>query len=153
MTPTDSQVYESYLPLYDTIPENWEEARGFIVEQLKRISIAINTREIGYYINDQILTGKQFIPVTEDPTQYRDVFRIVIPTGPLVIGTNTIAHGLPFDENFTLVDMWVAATNTTTFTASVITDDHVTMNVTDVVIDSLAAYTEGFLIIEMVLQN
>jgi hypothetical protein len=63
----DSQVYESYVPVYDSVPEKWEDARQFLVEQLKKISNAVNNREIGYYINDQILSGKQFIGLQATP--------------------------------------------------------------------------------------
>src|SRR5271154_1357818 len=133
----DSQVYESYVPVYDTVPESWDKARPFLVEQLKKISNAVNHREIGYLINDQVLTGKQFIALPATPMQFRDVFRIVIPTGPLISGVNPgIAHGVKFDANFTLIDLWVSGTDTVAFIASVITDDHVTMNAVDVIIDS-----------------
>ena len=153
-TSVDSQVFESYVPVYDTVPEDWEEARQFLVEQLKKISNAVNHREIGYYINDEMLSGKQFIGLTATPRQYRDIFRIVVPTGPLVAGLNPPkAHGVNFDANFTLIDLWVSGTDTVGFLASVITDDNVIMNAIDVIITSPRAYTEGFIFIEYTLEN
>ena len=46
----DSQTLESYVPVYDVVPEKWEEARPFLVEQLKKISEGVNTREIGFFL-------------------------------------------------------------------------------------------------------
>jgi hypothetical protein len=69
------------------------------------------------------------------------------------MGINTVAHGVDFDDNFTLIDLWVSGTDTVAFMASVITDDNVTMNATDVVINSPRAYDEGFIFIEYILEN
>lgn len=62
MNTLDSQEFESYVPVYDTIPEKWEDARAFIVEQLKKISTAVNIREIGWLLDQELLSGKAFIP-------------------------------------------------------------------------------------------
>jgi len=114
----NSQIFESYLPVYDTCPEKWEEARQFFVEQLKKISNAVNIREIGWFLDEELLSGKQFIPsataaVTQGTApQYRTIFRKVIDTGilPSVPGTpKLIPHGINVTENFTLVQIYGAA--------------------------------------------
>lgn len=112
-----SQIFESYVPVYDACPENWEEARQFLVEQLKKVSNAVNIREIGWFLDEELLSGKQFIPsstsgITQGTEpQYRTVFRKVIDTG--VLPNNTIKfvpHGLTITDDFTLVQMYGAAT-------------------------------------------
>ena len=62
MTYNSSQIFESYIPVYDAVPEGWEQARPFIVEQLKALANAANIREIGWYLDEELLSGKQFIP-------------------------------------------------------------------------------------------
>jgi hypothetical protein len=153
MTPLDSQEFESYIPVYDTVPEQWEDARAFLVEQLKKISNAINVREIGWLLDEELLSGKQFIPGlapagNSSPQQFRQVLRKVIDVSPLVIGANVFPHGIVFDINFTLIDMWVAATNSGTLIAEVITDDHVTLDATNINITSPGAFDRSFCILE-----
>lgn len=48
MTPFDSTVFDSYVPVYDVMPETWEEARPALLEFIKKLSNAINVREIGF---------------------------------------------------------------------------------------------------------
>lgn len=114
----NSQVFESYVPVYDVCPENWEEARQFLVEQLKKISNAVNIREIGWFLDEELLSGKQFIPsatagVTQGTApQYRTVLRKVVDTGqlPAVPGVpKLIPHGITVTESFNLVQIYGAA--------------------------------------------
>jgi len=150
-----SQQLESYLPVYDTVPETWEEARQFLIEQLKKISNAVNVREIGWFLDQELLSGKQFIPGAATPPQVRSVFRKVINTGGLVIGLNpAIPHGITFDINFTLVDLWVAATNSTAFTAiNMSNPQNVTIDATNIIITSTAAFNRSFCIMEFMLEQ
>lgn len=118
MIPTDSQTLESYLPVYDAIPKTWEEARPFIVEQLKKISDAVNIREIGWFLDEELLSGKAFIPGSNDvldgdtSVRYRTMLRKVIDFGPLpAAGVKSVPHGIVFDNNFTLIQIWASATD------------------------------------------
>jgi len=152
-----SQELESYLPVYDTIPEKWEEGRQFLVEELKRISNVVNSREIGFYLDQELLTGKAFIPVTaipgNNPGQFRQVFRMVIEVGPITAVTITVAHGITFDVNFTLVDLWAAATNQSTFDATIFgNSDTISMNSVDVIIVSNGVYNVCNVVIEYMLE-
>lgn len=113
----NSQIFESYLPVYDSCPEKWDEARQFLVEQLKKISNAVNAREIGWFLDEELLSGKQFIPsattgITQGTApQYRAIFRKVIDTGALPNNTiKFIPHGLSVTDNFTLIQMYGSAT-------------------------------------------
>lgn len=155
---TTSQEFESFLPVFDTVPENWDDARQFLVENLKKISNAINDREIGFYLNEELLSGKQFIPLvsmsgpsSSNSQQFRTILRKVIDVSPLVIGANVFAHGITFDVNFTLIDLWVSATNSTTFTAVTMSDpQNVTMDATNINITSTAAYDRAFAFVEYI---
>ena len=119
----DSQNLESYVPVYDVVPKNWEEARPFIVEQLKKLAEAANVREIGFYLDQELLTGKSFYPganiIAEGGSsqQFRSILRKIVPiVGISVAGNpNTTAHEITVDNNFTLIQLWASATNSTTF--------------------------------------
>lgn len=118
MIPSDSQQLESFVPVYDAVPDSWEEARPFLVEQLKRISNAINIREIGWFLDEELLSGKAFIPgataLSDLSTSqvFRQVLRKVIDFGPLpAAGTKAVPHGITIDANFTLVQIYAAATD------------------------------------------
>lgn len=146
----NSQNFESYVPVYDMVPEKWEEARQFLVEQLKKVSNGINAREIGYFLDEELLSGKQFIsaPGVSPPNQFRSVFRKVIDCSPLVMGANSFAHGITFDVNFTLIDCWVSATDSVGFTAITMVYDQVDLDATNININSPAAYDRAFCTLE-----
>lgn len=151
--PNNSQIFESYVPVYNAIPEKWDEARVFIVEQLKKITNSLNVKEIGFLLDEELLSGKSFIPgVTiagNNPGQFRQVLRKVINVGPLAAGLNAgVSHGITFDANFTLIDIWVAGTNSSTFTATNINPNDVLMNATQIVITSPQAFDRAFCVVE-----
>jgi len=157
MIPLDSQVFESYVPVYDVAPTTWEEGRGFLVEQIKKLAFAINIREIGWLLDEELLTGKAFIPgvnnVLDGGTsqQYRQVLRKVVDVGPLISGVNPAKlHGITFDANFSLIDLWVAGTNSTTLTARNISGNDVLMTATSLVITSPQAFDRAFTFIEYI---
>jgi len=117
MNPNQAQFFESYVPVYDVVPENWEDARGFITEQLKKLANAVNVREIGWFLDEELLSGKQFIPsnatalLQETAPQFRTILRKVVDCGTLPnAGIKTVPHGIVFDNNFTLLNLYGAAT-------------------------------------------
>lgn len=145
MQPEDSQKLESYVPVYDAAPEKWEDARPFLVEQLKKITTSLNTREIGWYLDEELLTGKAFIPGVNNATggtsqQFRSILRKVIDFGPVTIGLNQRPHGIVVDANFSLIDLWAAVTVSTTLTALPIPSgggDAISMDSTNIYIISI----------------
>ncbi len=154
MNSMDSQEFESFVPVYDMVPEKWEEARQFLVEHLKKISNAVNIREIGWFLDQELLSGKQFIPginISGTNQQFRTVLRKVVDVSPLVAGLNVgVNHGIIFDANFTLIDLWVSGTNSGTLTARRITGNDVIMNATQLVITSPQAFDRAFAFIEYI---
>lgn len=122
--PSDNQQLEAYLPVYDVVPSKWEDARPFLVEQLKRIAIAVNIREIGWFLDEELLSGKAFIPGADNVAVgstnqiFRQVLRKVINFGALPnAGTKSVAHGITFDSNLSLVFMGAYATDPVGLTA------------------------------------
>lgn len=154
MTSQTSQEFESFLPVYDAVPEKWEDARPFLVENFKKISNAVNVRTIGWLLDEELLSGQQFIPgttISGNPQQFRSVLRKVINLGALVAGVNPgVNHGITFDVNFTLIDLWVSGTNSTTFTARRITGNDVLMNATQIVVTSPQAFDRAFAFVEYI---
>ncbi len=150
----DSTNLDSYLPIYDSIPETWEEGRQFLVENLKKISDMVNIRQIGWYLDDELLSGQQFIPVPTSVQEYRSVFRKVLDSGPLVAGANIFPHGISFSNRFTLTHMYAAATNSGTLVAIPIPNDveRLEMDATNVTITVNDAYDRSFVIIEYMLE-
>ena len=151
----DSQQLESYVPVYDTVPEKWEDARPFLVEQLKKITNAVNIREIGWFLDEELLSGKAFIPGVNvsgnaSPQQFRQVLRVVVPFGSLSIGANTAAHGVTVDANFTLVQLYGAATNTSLLIGEPIPNgnDTISYTSTDIIITVAAAYNIAYAVME-----
>lgn len=118
MIPIDSQNLESYVPVYDAIPDEWQDARAFVVEQFKKLANAVNLREIGFYLDQELLSGKAFIPGINETLdqgnsqQFRTVLRKVIDFGTLPNATTkSVLHEIIVDYNFTLVFMGAYATD------------------------------------------
>lgn len=153
MTYNSSQKFESFVPVYDAIPEKWEDARDFTVEMFRKVSNAINVREIAFYLEEELLSGGQFVPSTTSQGEFRSIFRKVIPCNPLIVGANSFAHGITFNANFTLVDLWVSATNSTTFNATTFVGTEVNMNATNINITSPAAYDRAWAFVEYILES
>ena len=155
MTTPTAQDFEAFVPVYDTVPETWEEGRQFLVEQLKKISNAVNVREIGWLLDEEYLSGQQFIPganVTAESQQFRSVLRKVVDCSPLVVGVNTFAHGIPFDANFTLMQLYGAATNSGTLVAVPLPNavDTLSMDATNINITATAAYNRCFVVVSYI---
>lgn len=154
----DSQILESYVPVYDVVPEKWEDARPFIVEQLKKVSTAVNIREIGWFLDEELLSGKAFIPGTindlDDGTsqQYRQILRKVIVFPGLAPGVNVQPHDIIVDSNFSLIQLFGAATNATTLTGEPIPNgaDTISYDAVNIIITVAAAYTRAWAVFEYI---
>jgi hypothetical protein len=157
MSSYDSQFFEAYVPVYDAVPEKWEDARPFLVEHLKKISNAVNIREIGWLLDQEYLSGQSFIPGViptgnTTPAQFRSVLRTVINCSPLVAGLNQFSHNITVDVNFTLIQLWGAATNSVTFVAEPLPNgtDTLSINATKVLINTTAAWDRAYVVISYI---
>lgn len=154
----DSQNLESYVPVYDAAPKSWEEGMPFIVEQLKKLANAVNAREIGFFLDQELLSGKAFIPGVNiaieggSSQQFRTILRKVIVFPGLSIGVNTQPHEIMIDANFSLIQLFGSATNATALTGEPIPNgaDTISYNSTDIIITVAAAYDRAWAIIEYI---
>ena len=161
MSSSSSQNLEEFLPLYDAIPEEWEQARQMLVERVKKISLAVNNRQIANFVSAEVLSGQKFD--SSQPQEFRDGFRKVINFGALPNATTkTIAHGIKFDSNFTLTNLYLSATDPAGFTAFSVQNYSLTagpsilirMDATNIIVtttNDFSAYTRSFVIIEYLL--
>jgi hypothetical protein len=150
-----SQEFESYVPVYDAVPDKWEDARPFIVEQLKRLANAVNVREIGWFLDEELLSGKQFYPGQGDnPGTFRTILRKVV-TSALTAGVNTIAHGITVDANFTLMTLYAAATNHGALTSEPIPNgsDTITMTATNFIVTVAANWDTCNIVCEYIQES
>lgn len=158
MTNQNSEIYQAYLPVYDSIPEKWDEAKPFFVETLKKISNIVNTHERGFYIDEEIISGQQFFPSSTTSDPFRSTLRKVIDfkTLPTAGTTKSVAHGIAFNSSFTLTRLYGAATNPTGLIAIPLDSIHggtreLWMDATKVYVKSSvddSAYTRCLIIIE-----
>lgn len=156
--PLDSQNLESYVPVYDVAPKNWEEGRAFLVEQLKKYGNALNVREIGFYLDQELLTGKAFIPGVNNggdggsSQQFRTILRKVIVFPGLTAGVNTQPHEVTVDANFSLIQLWGSATNATALTGEPIPNglDTISYDATNIIITVAANYTRAWSVMEYI---
>ncbi len=165
-TPIDSQQLESYVPVFDDLPNTWDAARPILVEHLKKISNGLNDREIGFFLDEELLSGKAFFPsatvVPGNPQQMRQILRKVIDFGTLPnAGTKSVAHGITFDINFSLMTLYFAATDPVNFLAfgleywsqNPAEDIILNMDVTNVNVKTTAnysTYTRCYVVIEYI---
>lgn len=150
---SNSQNFESYLPVYDAVPDDWRDARPFLVEMLKKISNEVNRREIGWFLNEEVLTGKQFFSsLSSSPPQFRSIFRKVIDFSPLPIGTTSKPHTIKVDINFSLIELFGSATNSMTFSGTPINQPNINYDSVNINITSAAAYDRAYAIISYILE-
>ncbi len=158
MIPIDSQNLESFVPVYDAAPKTWEEALPFIVEQLKKLANAVNVREIGFFLDQELLSGKAFIPGSNiiadggSSQQFRTILRKVITFPGLTIGVNTQPHDIMIDANFSLIQLFGAATDAVALTGEPIPNgtDTISYDATNIIITVAAAYTRAWAVIEYI---
>lgn len=158
MTTSESQRLESYVPVYDVVPENWDDSRPFLVEQLKSYGNALNTREIGFFLDEELLSGKQFIPGVNNASdggtsqQFRSILRKVITFPGLTAGVNTQPHGITINSNFSLIQLWGSATNASAFTGEPIPNasDTISYDATNIIITVSANYDRAWAFFEYI---
>ena len=164
----DSQNLESYVPAYDVAPDTWDQAMPFIVEQLKGLANAVNVRTIGFYLDQEVLTGNSFIPginIASDggsSQQFRSILRKVIDFGTLPNAMKkSVPHEITFDGNFSLIQMYLSATDPVNFLAfglmywSNSTPGSIILNMDDTNVNvtttsDYTAYTRSFVVIEYI---
>lgn len=152
------------MPIYDVLPDKWEEAKDSLVERLRKISNAINIRPVGWEIDTEINTGKKYIP-QPGSIEYREISRYTLEVGPLPNNaTKTVAHGLTkIDATFRMISMWGGATDTATFVSIPLPYASITANPVEISVDATnfiiktnsdySAFDHAVIIIEYTYEN
>jgi hypothetical protein len=164
----------SNLPINDLIPENYpipEEQEQLLIklyQYFNSLAMVINTKPNGSYIDQEVLTDKQFIPTfstdTSSNIKPRDVFRVVVDTGALPnSGTSTTAHGITLDSNSSVISIYGGATDPNTdyiplpyVVVGGTNGVEVSMDTTNINIktkSNYSAYTRSFVIVEYIKQT
>ncbi len=164
MTVPPSNEFNQQVPVYEALPEEWEKARGSLVERSKELANAINIRTVGWQIDFEIVTGKKFMPVSGSQ-EFRDILRKTIEIGALPNNsTKNVAHTITnVNDNFRLMSMLGAATNPITFQslplpyASVAGNDvEIKMDDTNITINTnfdYSAFTDSVVVLEYTTRN
>lgn len=108
-------------------PEQYnDDFRLQLRKYLNDITIALNVKENGFYLEDETPTGAIFIPIfTTDGatnTKFRPMFRTVVDFGALPNNsTKTVPHGISTTQNYSVVHLYGAATQpgASTLTSSI----------------------------------
>ena len=110
---TPSNDFDSYIPVYSSIPEEWEDSRQFLTERLRELTDGVNARDFAQYIDRNTLNGQLWLPGTGNVL--RDNFRKVINIAPLpdfgVTSPKNVAHGITFSEDTCITRFYGAASN------------------------------------------
>jgi hypothetical protein len=156
-----------FLTPYESIPEKWEKAREFFIEELRKIVDGINSRDNGTYIDFELPNGQQWFK--ENQTDLKNGFRKVVKISLPNFGvTNpyTKAHGITTTQNMIVTRLYGCATDpgASTLTSAIplpfldmFTGNHISLEIdqTNIILRSLAggnysAYTNGYVVIEYI---
>jgi len=108
---TSNLLQQNYI-----IPEDPSEKDYKLREYLNNIAKALNNKDSGLYDAVETITGQQFLPTFSTTTganaTFRQVLRKVVNFGSLPnTGTKSVAHGITFNNNFSVTRVYAAATN------------------------------------------
>jgi hypothetical protein len=89
-------------------------------QNLGNMATAINSKESAVYDTQEFVTGGVYFPsvgltsqTVQTPRQ-RQIVRTVVNFGPLTnVGLNQVAHNIPFNSGYTLVQMYGGVTDAT----------------------------------------
>jgi hypothetical protein len=99
----------------DVNSNEFKELLVRLYQNVNNISLVLNTKSTGYYINEEFVSGKLFFnPISNDPLQLRPGFIKVINTGALGAGVTAINHNIAVTNTFKWMFIYGAATNTGT---------------------------------------
>lgn len=149
-----SEDLQAFIPVYESIPDKWEEAQQFLTEFFRKVSIGINSRERGFYVDDEILSGQMFFPGIGD--DYRGVFRKVVNFGTLPnTAAKSVAHGLTIDSNVSFTRLYGMATDPVSLKGIPLPCRTIDLEITSTSIiitttSNRSSYTRCFVVIEYI---
>lgn len=99
----------------DVNSDEFKELLVRLYQNVNNISLVLNTKVTGYYINEEFVSGKLFFnPTFSGPLDLRPGFIITIDTGALGAGVTAVNHGIIVTNIFKWMFIYGAATNTGT---------------------------------------
>ena len=91
-----------------------------LYQNLNTISLALNLKDTGYYVQEEFVNGQAFFPnptlssTTATNPVHRQVFRKVVNFGALPNNAlKSVAHGLTITNTFTFTRIYATASDTT----------------------------------------
>jgi len=139
-----------------------------LYQNLNRMSLALNTKDSGYYVTNEFATGQNFFPnpanssATPQGPVFRQVIRAVVNFGALpVTGAKSVPHNLTITPGFTFTCIYATSSNTSgleyipipyaTNTANDAIELYVTSeNVVITTASDYSAYTVTYVILEYI---
>lgn len=133
-----------------------------LYQNINNISIALNLKDSGYYVQQEFMTGQVFFPDANSSDDGRQSFRAVVNFGALPNNTTlSIPHGINVFNSFVFTRIYGCASNQITMnylpipyasatTAKIIelyadsTNVYITTN------SNLSSYTQTYIILEYV---
>ena len=107
--------------LKETEPE-LKELLVRLYQNLNRISLALNTKDSGFYVTNEFVTGSIYFPnptlssATSQTPAMRQTFRLVVNFGALPnTTTKSVPHNLTPNTSWTFTSIYGCASNTTSF--------------------------------------
>ncbi len=133
-----------------------------LYQNINNISLALNLKDSGYYVQNEFLTGQVFFPDANSSIDGRQSFRTVVNFGALPDNTTgSMPHGIVVSNSFIFTRMYGCASNQVTMSylpipyASSATVDIIELsadanNVYVTTNSDLSAYTQTYIILEYV---
>jgi hypothetical protein len=139
-----SQLYD-----VDVTSPAFKELLVRLYQNINNISLVLNLKDTGYYLNQEFVNGQLFFPnpaynssTPEDPG-FRQVWRLLVNFGALpASATKSVPHGLIVNSGYTFTRIYACASDTTGFnyipipyaSASGTTNIELSVNATEVTI-------------------
>lgn len=152
-------------------PEQMKELIVRLSQSINTISMALNLKDSGYYVEEEFVNGQSYFPnpalgsnTPQQPT-VRQVFRKVIDFGALPnTATKTVAHNIDIDSTFTFTRIYGTATDPVglqyrpiPFSSTIVIANNIELSVTatNVLITTginRSAFTRCFVVLEYIKQ-
>ena len=133
-----------------------------LYQNINTLSLALNLKDSGYYVQQEFLTGQVFFPDADSNVDGRQSFRTVVDFGTLPNNTTgSMAHGIEVFNSFIFTRIYGCASDQITMnylpipyasatTAEIIELSADATNVYVTTSSDLTAYTKTYIILEYV---
>jgi len=159
MTFSPENSLQSFLPTTLIIPdlENEDEFNYVMSDYLKKSSAAVNEKDIGQYLQTEVLCGQKFFN-DEDTKNTHSVYRKVIDFGALPASSaKTVPHGIDIQESTRFTRIYGTANSPSSFIPLPYADstaaNSISLEITELNVEittaiDYSAYTETYVVVE-----